>query len=127
MNADSNAPKLAKPSARCDVPPPSLSDFSAAHGDALVDAQQSSAASTNGSSDIVLLLFHDRSEAMFFHCGLQLFDCNPVGTVANEQQVQIQIVNGDHVPFKLVFNRLDTFKLYQSFLDLVRSVASHDL
>lgn len=104
MNADSNAPKLAKPWAR---PDGALSLFIggfAAHCDVEVDdAQQSGAAVVScSSSAMLLILFHFRGESMGFDGLRHLIDCDLAWVVTHEQHIQVFI--RFNFAFPLVFN-----------------------
>ena len=118
MNADSNAPKLAKRSLRPGDALSSTRRFSVAHGDVTsVDAQQSGAGPGVVSSDMMLprvlgfycFFFHLGFESMLGDCRFQLFDCDLLLIESDKQQ--IQVVVRFQFPFPLVFDRLDTVKL----------------
>jgi len=119
MNADSNAPKLAKRSLR-PAETPSVDGCCVAHGDlTVVDAQQSAAGAGPGivSSDMVLpvcflnfhFFFYLCFESMLDNGRDQLFDRDLIRIEFDEQQIEVFI--RFKLSFPLVFDRLDTFKL----------------
>ena len=73
----------------------------------------------------LFLLYHFRGEPMLFDRLRQLVFRNLFRLISYEQQIQV-FVRFD-LSFPLVFYRLNTMKLFQSFLDLVRSGVSVNL
>jgi hypothetical protein len=110
MNAESNAPKLAKPAR----PVEAFSSFaggSAAHGDvAFFPAQQSAVDSgSRGSSAMLIFLLHFCGKPMLADRLHQLVDRNIARAITDKQQIEVFFRLDLSVPF--VFDRRHTFKL----------------
>ena len=130
--AESTVPTLAISSARPDAAPASFSCTVVAPGDLAPVAQQSGAGAALGSAPEILssvmtgpVLGQLCFKPLLFNELDDLVDRDAAWIVGHKQQVQILVRLRFAFPF--VLNRLNCVKLYQSFFDLVRSVASQDL
>jgi hypothetical protein len=71
---------------------------------------------------MLILLLHFCGEPLLADRLHQLVNRDFARAITDKQQIEVFIRLDLSFPF--VFDRLDTFKLYQSLFDLVRSVAS---